>query len=157
MEQQDGQTPEQFYYDALSWNKAAEAYGKKAVSLVFPRNQFNQTYLRECNRTGIKIVRTNPVDWWWRIESTQNESKWKRFNRGLDAYFNIGGKSSYPMSEIKSNEGVYLMPASRLLRPYNPKEGFLNRKKIKKIRNKILGRTESFAAACFTAYFLFFS
>ncbi|MEM6525809.1 MAG: polysaccharide deacetylase family protein [Bacteroidota bacterium] len=132
-----GQTPQQFKADALAWNRAAEAYGLKAISLVFPRNQFNRDYLKVCREVGIKIIRTNPVDWWWQIESTQNESKWKRLNRGLDAYFSIGGKTSYPISLIKKEEGIWHLPASRLLRPYAAREFFFNAKKIDRIKNEM--------------------
>ncbi|MEM8939336.1 MAG: polysaccharide deacetylase [Bacteroidota bacterium] len=132
-----GQNPQQFKADALAWNRAAESYGIKAGSLVFPRNQFNRDYLKVCNEVGIKIIRTNPVDWWWQIDSTQNESKWKRLNRGLDAYFSIGGKTSYPISSIKQQEGVWLLPASRLLRPYAIRELFLNDKKIDRIKDEM--------------------
>lgn len=129
-----GQTPQQFRADALAWNRAAESYGFKASSLVFPRNQFNKDYLRICNKVGIDIIRTNPLDWWWNIQSIENESLWKRFNRGLDAYFNVGGKTSFRLSSVEKSEGVWMLPASRLLRPYNPKELFLNIKKIRRIK-----------------------
>lgn len=132
-----GQTPAQFDADAKAWNRAGEKYDVKASSLVFPRNQFNEHYLKICNQNGIRIVRTNPKDWWWEINSTQNESKWKRLNRGLDAYFDVGGKTSYKLEEVKSEEGVWLLPASRLLRPYNPREFFLNDLKINKIKKEM--------------------
>ncbi|MEM6735091.1 MAG: polysaccharide deacetylase family protein [Bacteroidota bacterium] len=134
-----GQTVEQFKADALAWNKASTAngYHLKADSLVFPRNQFNNSYLKVCKDVGIKVVRTNPIDWWWNIQSTANESIWKRFNRGLDAYFDIGGKTSFSLVDIEKREGVWLLPASRLLRPYNPKELFLNSKKIGRIKKEM--------------------
>ncbi len=132
-----GQTPEQFKADADAWNKAAEPFGVKTCSLVFPRNQFNRDYLQVCKQVGIKIIRTNPVDWWWKIDSTQRESKWKRFNRGFDAYFSIGGKTSYPLSSIQQNEGVWHLPASRLLRPYSSKEFVLNQIKINRIKGEM--------------------
>ncbi|MEM7550851.1 MAG: polysaccharide deacetylase family protein [Bacteroidota bacterium] len=132
-----GQTPSQFYYDAKSWNKAASKFGISARSLVFPRNQFNNKYLNECEKAGIKIVRTNPKDWWWQINSTENESFWKRLNRGSDAYLSLGGKTTFDLKEVKKKGGVYLLPASRLFRPYNPKELFLNNWKIKRIKSEM--------------------
>ena len=134
---ESGQNPEQFNEDALSWNKAASSFDVKAKSLVFPRNQFNKDYLKICFANNIRIVRTNPSVWWWDIKSTQNESKWKRLNRGLDAYISLGIRTSYPLTKIISEEGVYLLSASRLLRPYNPKEFFLNNLKIERIKKEM--------------------
>lgn len=134
---EEGQLLEQFSADCKAISTAATKYKAKLVSLVFPRNQFNEQYLKVCRAYGIKIVRSNPVDWWWQIDSTQSESKWKRLNRGADAYFNVGGKTSYPLESIVKQEGVYLLPASRLLRPYNPKELFLNTLKINKIKKEL--------------------
>jgi hypothetical protein len=79
-------------------------------------------------------VRSNPLDWFWHIESTQRESVWKRLNRGLDAYFPVGKKNTYKIDSLQVREGFPLcIPASRLLRPYNPKELFLNDFKINRI------------------------
>ncbi|UII23886.1 polysaccharide deacetylase family protein [Fulvivirga ligni] len=132
-----GQTADQFYHDLSAAKNAAHRYGVSPKSLVFPRNQYNAEYLKACKKAGIEIVRVNPLDWWWQIDSTQSESKWKRLNRGADAYFAIGGKTSFAADQIKKEEGVWLLPASRLLRPYNPKELFLNNLKIKKIKKEM--------------------
>jgi hypothetical protein len=130
-----GQTTEQFDADCKVICESASAYDSQLKSLVFPRNQFNTNYLKVCKKNGIQIVRSNPVDWWWDTsEGTSKESLWKRLNRGADAYFNIGGKTSYGINAILKQEDVYLLPASRLLRPYNPKELFLNQKKINRIK-----------------------
>lgn len=134
---EQGQSPDQFKHDIQAAKNAAKAYNATVKSLVFPRNQFNADYLEVCAEEGIKIVRINPVDWWWKIESTQQESKWKRLNRGVDAYFSIGGKTSYDLEVVKRERGVILLPASRLLRPYNPKELFLNTMKIQRIKKEM--------------------
>lgn len=87
-----GQTPEQFRADLRAAKKSADLFNISLRSLVFPRNQFNDEVLRICFEEGIVAVRTNPLDWFWKIDSTENESPWKRLNRGLDAYFPIGKK-----------------------------------------------------------------
>ena len=131
---EEGQTLEQFRADLRAAQSAAERYGKKLRSLVFPRNQFNEDYLRVCFEEGFTSVRDNPRDWFWNIQSTQQESAWKRLNRGMDAYWPVGKKNTYPLSSIKHQEGLPLcIPASRLLRPYRPKELFLNNMKIARI------------------------
>ncbi|UII31645.1 polysaccharide deacetylase family protein [Fulvivirga ulvae] len=132
-----GQQPNQFHSDIMAAKVAAKSLNVYFESLVFPRNQYNPEYLKICAEEGIKIVRTNPLDWWWQIDSAHNESKWKRLNRGMDAYFSIGGKTSYKIESLKQTMGVILLPASRLLRPYNPKELFLNNLKIKRIKKEM--------------------
>jgi peptidoglycan/xylan/chitin deacetylase (PgdA/CDA1 family) len=134
---EEGQTILTFQDDLKAAKVASKQFGLNLQSLVFPRNQINSQYLEICYQEGIKIVRSNPVDWWWQIGSTENESYWKRLNRGVDAYFSIGGKTSYPLESIKKNNNVLLMPASRLLRPYNPKEYLLNDLKINRIKNEM--------------------
>ncbi len=131
---EEGQTIDQFRADLRAAQTAADFYHKKLRSLVFPRNQFNEEYLRVCFEEGFTAVRDNPRDWFWNIQSTQQESSWKRLNRGLDAYLPVGQKNTYTQESILYREGLpYCIPASRLLRPYNPKEFFLNDMKISRI------------------------
>ncbi|MGD9212850.1 MAG: polysaccharide deacetylase family protein [Desulfobacteraceae bacterium] len=131
---EDGQNKKEFREDLSSAQKAASAYNTRLISLVFPRNQFNKEYLRICHEKGIGIVRTNPANWWWNVNKSLSNSMHKRLVRGLDAYFNIGGKTtSYSKDSIKKIEAVYLLPASRFLRPYRIQEMFLNKNKINRV------------------------
>ena len=131
---EEGQTADQFRSDLQAAKRAALKQGIDVKSLVFPRNQVNEAYLKICWEEGFQVIRTNPTDWFWRIESTQSESMWKRLNRGVDAYFNTGNKKSYPLTSIEVKEGIPVsFPASRLLRPYSPRQLFLNRFKISRI------------------------
>lgn len=133
-----GQNAEQFRADLKAAQRSAALFGQQLRSLVFPRNQFNDEYLRICSEEGITAVRSNPRDWFWHIESTQGESMWKRLNRGLDAYFPIGKENTYPISSLMQQDGYPVcIPASRLLRPYNPKEYFLNVFKVRRICNEM--------------------
>lgn len=133
-----GQRVEQFREDLRAAKRVAKAYGITLRSLVFPRNQFNDEYLKVCFEEGITSVRSNPLDWFWHIESTQGESAWKRLNRGLDAYFPVGRKNTYPLTAIKVRQGYPIcIPASRLLRPYRPKEFLLNDIKIQRIKSEM--------------------
>jgi hypothetical protein len=136
---EEGQTLEQFRDDLKAAQRVANKYGKQLKSLVFPRNQFNDQYLKVCFEEGITSVRSNPLDWFWHIESTQQESKWKRLNRGLDAYFPIGKKNTYKIDSLTRRKDYPIcIPASRLLRPYHPKEYFLNDFKISRIKSEMM-------------------
>lgn len=135
---ESGQTLEQFREDLKAAKRVASNYGVKLKSLVFPRNQFNDDYLSVCFEEGIKSIRSNPLDWFWNIKSTQQESKWKRLNRGLDAYFPVGNRNTYQVSQFSQHNGYPVcLPASRLLRPYRPAELFLNNFKIKRIKSEM--------------------
>jgi peptidoglycan/xylan/chitin deacetylase (PgdA/CDA1 family) len=131
---ESGQTLDQFRDDIRAAKRVAATYGVELRSLVFPRNQFNDQYLMACYEEGITSVRSNPLDWFWKIDSTQAESMRKRLNRGADAYLPVGKKNTYLLKSLPVSEGLPLcIPASRLLRPYNPKEFFLNTMKIDRI------------------------
>jgi len=133
-----GQNLEQFRADLRAAQNAAARYNKKLRSLVFPRNQFNEEYLKVCSEEGFTSVRDNPRDWFWNIESTQQESTWKRLNRGMDAYLPVGKKNTYALEILVSRPGLPLcIPASRLLRPYRPSEFFLNDMKIGRINSEM--------------------
>lgn len=133
-----GQNAAQFRADLKAAQKSAAVFGKALRSLVFPRNQFNDQYLRVCLEEGITSVRSNPNDWFWDIQSTQGESIWKRLNRGADAYFPVGKANIFKLESIKQRQGLPLcIPASRLLRPYRPGELFLNKLKVTRIKNEI--------------------
>jgi peptidoglycan/xylan/chitin deacetylase (PgdA/CDA1 family) len=136
---EEGQTVDQFRADLRAAQQAAEKiFNRQLKSLVFPRNQFNDQYLKVCFEEGISAVRSNPLDWFWNIKSTQRESAWKRLNRGLDAYFPIGKKNTFSMGAIPVRHGFPIcIPASRLLRPYRPQELFLNDYKIRRIKAEI--------------------
>jgi peptidoglycan/xylan/chitin deacetylase (PgdA/CDA1 family) len=133
-----GQTLDQFRADLKAAQQSAMLHGKKLRSLVFPRNQFNEEYLRVCYEEGFIAVRDNPRDWFWNIQSTQHESMWKRLNRGMDAYLPIGKKNTYSLESLECRPGLPVcIPASRLLRPYRPKELFLNDMKIIRIKSEM--------------------
>jgi peptidoglycan/xylan/chitin deacetylase (PgdA/CDA1 family) len=133
-----GQNTEQFRADLRAAQKAAKAQGISLHSLVFPRNQFSEAYLKVCYEEGIRVVRSNPADWFWQIDRPESESLLKRLSRGLDAYFPTGKKKSYSLASLALQGGLPLcLPASRLLRPYNPKESFLNSRKINRILSEM--------------------
>jgi len=135
---EEGQTIEQFRADLQAAQKAASRYGKQLQSLVFPRNQFNDDYLKVCFDEGIKVVRSNPLDWFWEIDSAIDEPMWKRLNRGLDAYFPIGKTNTFSLEALnKEIDRPLCLPASRLLRPYRKKELFLNIIKINRIKSEM--------------------
>jgi hypothetical protein len=59
-------------------------------------------------------------------------------NRGLDAYFPVGKGNAFNPSSLEIRDDRPLcIPASRLLRPYNPAELFLNSQKLRRVRSEM--------------------
>lgn len=132
-----GQTNQQFNADLSSAVKAADELNLILRSMVFPRNQFNEKYLEVCKAQGIIAVRTNPDNWFWKID-TKKETWTKRLCRGLDAYLPFGSADNrFSQKLLSGNELPILLPASRLLRPYHPKEYFLNKWKQRRVFNEM--------------------
>ena len=132
-----GQTLEQFREDLRSAVKAAQRLNIDLKSLVFPRNQCNDKYLEVCGEQGIIAVRTNPDVWFWRIH-TREEPMYKRICRGADAYWPLGSaRNRYFHDRLHSENMPLMIPASRVLRPDDPKEYFLNTWKRRRIFNEM--------------------
>ncbi|MGZ5244446.1 MAG: polysaccharide deacetylase family protein [Bacteroidia bacterium] len=128
-----GQNVQQFSADLEAAKKAAEAINEKLVSLVFPRNQFNEEYLDACYAHGIKVVRSNPDSWFW-SDTSENTSIFSKIFRTGDTYIPMGKNTSYTLDSLEVKPGKpLLLPASRFLRPYNPKYKFLNKLRLDRI------------------------
>ncbi len=132
---EDGQTLASFKADLEKSILMAKAMGIELKSLVFPRNQFNESYLKVCYEFGIKNVRSNPTDWYWK--DTQSTSLKNRLFRTGDAYFGSNNKS-YKVKELNKIDGIPLsQKASRLLRPYS-KHKILNNLKLNRIKSEMI-------------------
>lgn len=128
---EEGQTPAAFRADLEQAIYMAEKFGVDLNSLVFPRNQLNKEYLAICYELGIKTVRSNPDNWYWK--ETQETSFFKKLFRTGDAYFGLKDKS-YSLSEVRKKQAIpSQQKASRLLRPYSTSK-FLNYLKLKRIK-----------------------
>ncbi len=116
---EEGQTIDQFDHDLISAVKIAKSMGLELKSIVFPRNQVNDEYLKICCKNGITSYRGTE------ISAAYNPNKplpgiLKRGMRLLDSYLNILGHHTTPISEINYIPGECLnIPSSRFLRPYN--------------------------------------
>lgn len=112
-----GQTPKAFRADLKRAIALADSYGITLQSLVFPRNQLNEDYLLICGELGIKTVRSNPSNWYWK--ETEESSLLKKIFRTGDAYVGLKDKS-YGMAALRKVPGSPLeQKASRLLRPHS--------------------------------------
>ncbi|HSF56002.1 MAG TPA: polysaccharide deacetylase family protein [Algoriphagus sp.] len=130
---EEGQNHKQWEADLKSANRIAfEKFGHTHYSLVFPRNQYSEKYLKVAESEGFQAVRTNPKDWFW--QSVQHEKFLKKVFRTGDTLFPLGLKTSYLVDKPKN--GIIPLPASRLLRPFRP-NSFFNLKRIDRIKKEI--------------------
>ncbi|SFO47573.1 Polysaccharide deacetylase [Algoriphagus ornithinivorans] len=110
-----------------------DKYGIEPVSLVFPRNQYDDKVLLEAKNAGIRFVRTNPEDWFWK--NTAKETLVKKVFRTGDTLIKLGKKTSY--SQVIYRNGLVEIPASRLLRPYR-KGSVFNATRINRIKSELV-------------------
>ena len=131
---ESGQNLESFNADLKKFKELASNFGAELKSLVFPRNQFNQDYLKACYNSGIRNVRSNPIDWYWR--DTEKDSLIRKVFRTGDAYAG-GFNKTYKFEDIESEiASPRAQKASRLLRPHAG--NFLDGLKLNRIKSEML-------------------
>ena len=114
-----GQTPDDFKSDILKAKEIALKSGIHLTSLVFPRNQYSDEYLRVCNELEILCFRGNESSWIYRARRGNKESLMRRGFRMADTYLNITGYNFYSDKQLKGSIPLNI-PASKFLRPYFP-------------------------------------
>jgi hypothetical protein len=130
---ENGQTKAQFDADLQQAVTIANKFSIKMDSLVFPRNQFNESYLEVCQKNQIKTVRTNPNVWYW--DANIPDTIFTKLARTGDAYLPLG-KKSYTADTIASSR-VVKQSASRFLRPQHS-QILLNKARVYRIKNEII-------------------
>lgn len=141
--------PRAFEADLQAAQRAAELFGSRLTSLVFPRNQFNPGYLKTCYEQGITAVRSNPVDWFWSPVSNKGSGLIRKVARTADAYVQVGThRTSYPLQSIAVTPGEPLqLPASRFLRPWRSKYKFANQWRLRRLCQEM--RTAAIRKECY--------
>ncbi len=127
-----GQTPEAFRDDLNKAIDIAEKQNIRLTSLVFPRNQFNNRYLKVCSDLGIVCYRGNEHSWLYDAKNAASESYFRRALRLMDAYVNISGHNCYS-DEYMSSKTPYDIPSSRFLRPFSKRLAALDDLRLKRI------------------------
>ncbi|OQX73140.1 MAG: hypothetical protein B6D59_06475 [Campylobacteraceae bacterium 4484_4] len=115
-----GQDATTFLADLQAAKKVAASYNTELESLVFPRNQYNQTYLKVIKEAGFRSYRGNEKGWLYEaLEEKSKKSPLRRIGRMVDSYINLSGHHTYDLKSL-SKRYPYDIPASRFLRPYTP-------------------------------------
>lgn len=130
---EEGQTSQDFESDLQSAIHIAKKYNCQIQSIVFPRNQYSQAYLKICANNGITSFRGNESIWFRASSNRKEHRQWsRRLLRLLDAYINISGTNSYNLSTISNTLPVNI-PASRYLRAYSKRLSFLEPLRLQRI------------------------
>ncbi len=135
---ESGQDAESFRADISQARKIARAKtGTVITSLVFPRNQKNETYLPILAENGINVYRGNEKHWIYDESNWEERKLLRRALKLVDSYFNISGDHTVPLHELQCRDGVVDIPASRFLRPYSKKLAFLDFMKLHRIKKSM--------------------
>ncbi len=128
-----GQTVQTFKADLESAISVAKQYNISLTSLIFPRNQFNEEYLKICLELGIYCYRGNEDSWLYKAKNAENENTFRRALRLVDAYINISGHNCYSDEYLKRKMPIDI-PSSRFLRPIYRKLKFLDNLRLNRIK-----------------------
>ncbi len=99
---EEGQNIDSFRDDIKAAKKIAKKYNVELTSLVFPRNQFNEEYLRVCSELGIICIRGNETSWLYKARTEKRENLLRRALRLMDAYVNLTGHNCYGDDLLKN-------------------------------------------------------
>ncbi len=130
---EEGQTIEAFRADLQSAIFIAKKYNITLTSLVFPRNQFNDAYLKVCSDLGILCFRGNENSWLYTAKNEESESLFRRAFRLLDSYVNLSGHNCYSDQYLNGKIPVDI-PSSRFLRPFSGKIKLLDGLRAQRIK-----------------------
>lgn len=113
----------------------SEKKGNKLESIIFPRNQYSEEFLKSCLRHKIFIYRGTENSWLYRTRSKTDERIIRRFLRLADTYFNLTGHHTYAPSTCVEINGMWNIPSSRFLKPYKPELKLFDKLKLRRIKN----------------------
>jgi len=129
---ESGQTQAEFEADLQAAIAIAEKNKLDIQSLVFPRNQYNQTYLKTIADCGINCYRGNQNHAIYNDHDGDGDRPRKRILRLLDAYLNLTGHNCYSRSQLSQGHPINI-PASHFLRPYSKKLRHLDRLRLRRV------------------------
>lgn len=133
---EEGQSIDDFENDLIKTIENAELHGIKLASIIFPRNQVNDTYLKICKNRGFTHFRGMLNNTLYEPSKTSFRYSPIGALRFLDTYFNISGSNTYSIDTTMGKELIDV-PGSRFFRPYSKRLSFLERLKIRRIKDSM--------------------
>lgn len=130
-----GQSAAEFEADLVAAKYvAAKKYAADINSIIFPRHQTNDEYLKTCHKHNVNIYRGNQQH---RIyEATNTVPNSVRAQKLLDSYFPLTGHNVYSVGFEET--GMMNIPASSFLRPHSEKLSRFEYFKLKRITSSML-------------------
>lgn len=132
---EEGQDAGTFREDIIKAVEVANKYGIILQSLVFPRNQFNNEYLKVCSDHGILCYRGNEQSWIYNARKGTEETRFRKAIRLVDSYFNISGHNCYTDAYMVEGGSPVNIPASRFLRPFSKTLRVLDTLRLSRIKS----------------------
>lgn len=133
---EDGQTREQFQADIRSALAIAKDHGYTLKSLVMPRNQCTEEYIKCAADVGFTAYRDEENDW---IHEKVKLRALMRLMRLADVYFPITGQGGYIPKE---ENGLINLVGSRMYKPYFKPLGFMEGLKVRRIKRQMLNAAQ---------------
>ena len=109
---ESGQNKKSFTSDLETAIRVAKARGIILSSIVFPRNQVNNSYLKICKNLGIVAYRGNKQNWMHKGVPDKKNFLIRRGGRLIDSYF----PTTRDKQTFIEKEGIINFPASRFFR-----------------------------------------
>jgi peptidoglycan/xylan/chitin deacetylase (PgdA/CDA1 family) len=131
-----GQDEAAFEADLLAAISTAQRRGIKLESLVLPRNQVNPRYIPICARLGIKAYRGTERSWLYAARPGPRETIGRRALRLADAYAPLTSHNVHRLDRARPDRPCEV-PASRFLRPYDPRLSAMEPLRIRRITRSL--------------------
>ncbi len=136
----EGQTLKQFEEDIIAAKKIGKHINIDVRSIVFPKNQINEPYLKTCYKHGVLSYRGTEQSFIYNTKYKHIKKYFLpliRLTRLIDGYVNITGHNTYDVLKINQPNKIVNLPSSRFLRPYFPKLKFLERLKVRRVKKSM--------------------
>ncbi|WP_053365157.1 polysaccharide deacetylase family protein [Bacillus sp. FJAT-27245] len=134
---EEGQTLEQFSCDLRLAQELNRKQGREIKSIVFPRNQVNKEYLKECKRLGLAAYRGNEDSWAYRMESSERTRYVKRAFRLMDRYINLFGHHTFELAAGDDSSLPINIRSSRYLAKVSERLKWLEGMRLKRIKSEM--------------------
>lgn len=132
---EEGQNSNTFSEDLEAAITIAKKRGITIKSIVFPRNQINNSYLKICANKGLLCYRGTETHWMFNTHDTdQLENPFYKAFRLLDNYINISGYNTRKLDSLKREATLVNIPSSKFLRPFNKRLKLLEPLRISRIK-----------------------
>jgi peptidoglycan/xylan/chitin deacetylase (PgdA/CDA1 family) len=139
---EDGQNLTTFKEDIKKAIIIAGQHDLEISSIVFPRNQYNDEYLKVCYEEGIKAYRGNEENFSQKPSSEKDLTFFMRVLRFLDTYINIFGQKVIDKFQTTPS-GLVNIPASFFFRPYGRFGKILEKLKMSRYKRAMLTAARS--------------